>query len=124
VTPAQLKLKEKICNLIEQSGYLGIEIEEILSENTSASEQTQSIVQMLIDTGEIVRLPSGLFFSIAIIEKYKMELQRLFATEASLSVGRFRDYFQISRKQAVPVLEYFDSIGLTRRVQDTRILLK
>ena len=49
-------------------------------------------------------------------------VMRLGQENGSISIGDFRDAAGISRKQAVPLLEYFDSIGLTRRKGDSRIL--
>ncbi|MCS6949915.1 MAG: SelB C-terminal domain-containing protein, partial [bacterium] len=40
------------------------------------------------------------------------------------SVGEFRDLTGSSRKFVVPLLEYFDSVRLTRRVGDVRVLVE
>jgi len=42
--------------------------------------------------------------------------------QAILTVGRFRETTGISRNLTMPVLEYFDSRGLTTRVTDGRIV--
>ena len=41
-----------------------------------------------------------------------------------ISVATVRDASGTSRKYALPLLEHFDSLGITRRVQDRRVLLK
>ncbi len=40
------------------------------------------------------------------------------------SPGEVRDITNSSRKYILPLLEYFDSKGVTRRVGDKRLLLK
>jgi len=40
----------------------------------------------------------------------------------NISVARLRDSLGTSRKYALTVLEYFDSIKLTRRIGDARVL--
>lgn len=40
-----------------------------------------------------------------------------------ISAGQYRDLIGASRKYAVALLEYFDSIKLTKRVEDKRVLL-
>ena len=39
-----------------------------------------------------------------------------------LTVARFRDASGLGRKRAVQMLEFFDRIGLCRRVGDTHVL--
>ena len=39
------------------------------------------------------------------------------------TVGAFKDWTGVSRKYAVPLLEYLDRERVTRRAGDTRILL-
>ena len=50
------------------------------------------------------------------------EAQRVAADGAAglLTVGHFREATGISRHAAMPVLEFFDQVGLTRRVHEGR----
>jgi len=52
----------------------------------------------------------------------KETVTHLIKSHGSVSVGEFRDAANISRKQAVPLLEYFDSTGLTKRTGNVRVL--
>ena len=40
-----------------------------------------------------------------------------------LAVADFKELAGISRKYAIPLLEYLDRTGLTRRVRDYRVIL-
>ena len=40
-----------------------------------------------------------------------------------MSIGEFKDLANTSRKYAVPLLEYFDKIGLTFRYENNRKLI-
>ena len=42
---------------------------------------------------------------------------------ARLDVGTFKDWFGVSRKFAIPLLEYLDRERITRRVGESRIVL-
>ena len=41
-----------------------------------------------------------------------------------MDVGRFKDLYSISRKVAIPLLEYFDRAGFTKRIGDRRQIVK
>ena len=45
-----------------------------------------------------------------------------FATSPTLSVVQFKELTGTARKQAVLMLEHFDTLGLTRRQGDARVL--
>jgi len=47
-----------------------------------------------------------------------------FEKNQSISVSEFKDLFDISRKYAIPFLEYLDKIKITYRNGNTRELLK
>ncbi|HEX9493408.1 MAG TPA: SelB C-terminal domain-containing protein, partial [Thermoanaerobaculia bacterium] len=41
----------------------------------------------------------------------------------TIDVGQFKEFFGLSRKIAIPLLEYFDRQGVTKRVGDARQVL-
>jgi selenocysteine-specific elongation factor len=49
------------------------------------------------------------------------ETLRLIDAEGTITLARFRDRFDTSRKYAQAVLEHFDQQHLTRRVGDARV---
>ena len=55
------------------------------------------------------------------------ELRRKLAAEKSrspkLDVGRFKDLTGVSRKYAIPLLEYLDRERVTKRIGEDRIIL-
>jgi selenocysteine-specific elongation factor len=51
-----------------------------------------------------------------------MLLDRLKQRGSTISVPEFKDMLGVSRKWAIPLLEHFDEIKLTRRVGDERAL--
>jgi selenocysteine-specific elongation factor len=45
------------------------------------------------------------------------------AAPAKVDVGSFKEKYGISRKYAIPLLEYLDRERVTRRVGDSRVVL-
>ncbi|UWG97251.1 selenocysteine-specific translation elongation factor [Dehalobacter sp. DCM] len=65
---------------------------------------------------------SGYYFSAAAIEVAKKLLVEYLESKGQITVSEARDCWQTSRKYAVPLLEYFDSINVTQRNGDIRVL--
>jgi selenocysteine-specific elongation factor len=65
--------------------------------------------QFLIDLGQGFHISSQVFRMLC------QELQSLFAVEAELSVATIRDRWLVTRKHAIPLLEYCDRAAITVR---------
>jgi selenocysteine-specific elongation factor len=78
---------------------------------------------MLVASGELVKV-ADLVFHRSAIESLR-EMLRGFKAErgATLDVGAFKDLTGVSRKYAIPLLEYLDRQRVTRRVGDAREIL-
>jgi len=85
----------------------------------------EQMLQLLVRQKIVVRL-DGLPFHRAVLEQLKGEI-RAQKTESSsdvaISVATFKDRYGLSRKHAIPLLEYLDRERVTRRVGDIRVLL-
>lgn len=81
------------------------------------------IVQIGIETGEIVALDEGLCFPAEFLGDVREQMVEEFGEE-EFGVGEFRDWLGSSRKFAVPILEYFDRTGITVRDEDSRKIVK
>jgi selenocysteine-specific elongation factor len=85
--------------------------------------RAQRFAQMLINSGELVRVGELLFHREA-LEKLRALLQQYKAQHgAKLDVGAFKDLTGVSRKYAIPLLEYLDRQRVTRRVGEAREIL-
>lgn len=55
------------------------------------------------------------------INKARELLRDYFKKETKISVSEFRTMLNTTRKFALPLLEYFDDLKVTKRMQDVRI---
>ena len=81
-------------------------------------------MELLVRQGRLVRVGS-LIFDLNAVESLKKDLSTLKSgvEPAKIDVGIFKDRYGISRKFAIPLLEYLDRERVTRRVGHERILL-
>ena len=77
-------------------------------------------VQVLKGRGEVVEVGDGLVH-IEAIAQCREALARLLAEREEISVGDVKDALGITRKHAIPLLEYFDARQVTRRRGNARV---
>jgi len=89
--------------------------------------QARKILQLLLDDRKLVRVQGDMFMHPQVIEGLKTKLQTYAAQhepDRLIDVPAFKTLAGVSRKYAIPLLEYFDREQLTRRAGDKRVILK
>ncbi|HEY0080069.1 MAG TPA: selenocysteine-specific translation elongation factor [Pyrinomonadaceae bacterium] len=90
-------------------------------------EHGRKLLQLLIDAGTLARVRDDLFFHRAAIERLTQALRDYgdrHEPERLIDVAAFKDLSGVSRKYAIPLLEYFDREHITRRAGDRRIITR
>jgi selenocysteine-specific elongation factor len=89
------------------------------------TESARRYFQLLTDSGEIVKVTDEFFFSRAAIDGLAKILREYAAasTDKLIDVPKFKELAGVSRKYAIPLLEYFDREHVTARAGDKRIIL-
>ena len=80
------------------------------------------MVRTLFQSGELVSLAPDYTLSKDALERARAILIKELESAGSVETGRFRDLLGVGRKAAIDILEHFDNTGLTRRVENKRIL--
>jgi selenocysteine-specific elongation factor len=97
------------------------------AETLAPGPQGRRLINILVRNGVAVRVPDRiskreLLFHADAIESAKQLLAPLLRAAPGLLVSEAGAALGISRKYSVPLLEYFDTIGFTRRTADRRVL--
>jgi selenocysteine-specific elongation factor len=85
--------------------------------------RAQKIVTLLLRDRVLVKLSDDLVFHRDALAELRRQVIATKAKMPKLSVPQFKDLFGITRKYAIPLLEYLDRERVTRRVGDERIIL-
>ena len=80
------------------------------------------VIGLLVERGELVRIGVDLLFHRDALAGAESALRAYLQERGQMTVAQFRDLIGSSRKYVVPLLEYFDSKRVTRRVGDMRVL--
>jgi selenocysteine-specific elongation factor len=80
-----------------------------------------ALIRALVRSGTLVRVSKDLVYPTEWIEDLKRTLRKMLEESEAFTVAEFRDAIGTTRKYAVPLLEYLDQIGFTRRRGDERV---
>jgi len=99
-------------------------VKEALAPVGVEAKRAQKIVNILVREKILVKVSEDLLFHRAALERLP-ELLRRYKREKGerLSVPAFKELTGVTRKYAIPLLEYLDRQRLTRRVGDERQIL-
>jgi selenocysteine-specific elongation factor len=93
--------------------------------SAAAQPHGRKILQLLIDSGVLVRVAGEMFFHRVALDDLTRKLRAHAArsSDRSIDVAAFKELAGISRKYAIPLLEYLDRQRVTRREGDRRVIL-
>jgi len=85
--------------------------------------RAQKIVTLLLRDKVLVKISEDLVFHRDALQELRQRLLSEKAKSPKIDVGRFKDMTGVTRKYAIPLLEYLDREHVTRRVGDERVIL-
>ena len=111
----------KMERAFESAGLAVPSTTEVLAKSGVESARAKTLLQMLLKNRKLVRVSDDLVFHAGAVAK----LRELLAPRKGqrFSVAEFKDWTGISRKYAIPLLEFLDRERITRREGDARVVL-
>jgi selenocysteine-specific elongation factor len=122
--PEEARAKDQIETAFAAAGLTVPAVKEVLGGLSVEAKRAERILQMLLRDKNLVRITPELIFHRDALAHLK---QRLSAYKKSkgerISVPVFKELTGITRKYAIPLLEYLDRERVTRRAGDERVIL-
>tara|TARA_X000000368_G_scaffold104979_1_gene81256 strand:- start:3260 stop:5125 length:1866 start_codon:yes stop_codon:yes gene_type:complete len=112
------KLDEKINNIeniIKSSPKEIVSINELIKKSTLNPKQVKELIFFLNDNGKAKIINENIIISIMAFNSLIDSVEKHFKDSENMSVSNFKDLSGFSRKNAIPMLEYFDKNGFTIR---------
>ena len=130
LSSADVQLSEGLAQVYEQAGLAPPSMDEAMERAGVSGKQRQharQLLQLLIDGHVLIHVQGDFFVHQIALRGLKEKLQA-YATahepDRTIDVASFKDLAGISRKYAIPLLEYLDSQRVTQRQGDRRKILK
>jgi selenocysteine-specific elongation factor len=124
LTPEEQRAREQIEQAFAQAGLSVPPVKEVLGKLAIETKRAQKILQLLLREQALVKVSEELLFHRAALARLREQLADYKKRRGDrLSVPAFKELAGISRKYAIPLLEYLDRERVTRRAGDERIIL-
>ena len=105
----------------QQAGLAAPAVAQVLAKSGVEPARARSLLRILLREKQLVRIHDELVIHHSAIE----ELRRMLAARkpARFNVGTFKEWTGVSRKYAIPLLEFLDRERITRREGEERLIL-
>lgn len=98
-------------------------LKEVLAGLKVDKTRAQKIVTLLLRDKVLTKISEELVFHQSALADLRQKIAALKTTTPKIDVARFKDMTGVTRKYAIPLLEYLDRERVTRRVGDERVIL-
>ena len=109
-----LQTEKLIEDTFEKAGYDFVRFSEI-DFGKIPRQTAEDVVLMMIDEGKVLRINEEMFTMKHLMDEAKKKIQNHLKEENLITIAQVRDMFSTSRKSAKPILEYMDSIKVTKK---------
>lgn len=118
----QETIKQSILKLYNKGGATPPGIKDLPEHIHEKKENIQEILSLLLIQGILKKINEDIFYHADILADIQEKFISYLKQNKEIDAKGFKELTGLSRKFTIPLLEYFDSIKLTIRVGDKRIL--
>ena len=116
------ELLHEIESLFQSRPFNPPKNDEVIQHTQATPDKVQKALKILIEQEHLIRVDKDLFFHREAVEKARRMLVSYITEHGGLESVKFKYLLDTTRKFAIPLLDYFYRIGVTRRVGYTRHL--
>lgn len=120
LSQAQRRLKDKLVDAFASGGFQPPDLQDFVGA-AGGAPALRDLVALCVQEGLLVPISEEIFLAAAVEEDLRQRVTARLAATSGLTVAEIRDLLGTTRKFAVPLCEYLDRIGITRREGDLRI---
>ena len=123
LSATEARIAQKVQPLLTVSGFEGLWARDLAKDVREAEPLVRATLARLARRGELHQVVKDLYFLPATMRHLATLARQVGAARAGeVQASDFRDATGLGRKRAIQILEYFDRVGLTRRVGDVHKL--
>ena len=98
-------------------------LKELVEKYSVPQKELLDVLALLIQEHKLIKITEGMYFLSTELAEIKNNILQFFKNNQDMSPGDFKELSKgLTRKYAIPVLEYFDKERMTIRVGDVRRL--
>ncbi len=119
---AQQRFIDDLESKLQSAAFNPPDLKKINQFSSLPEKDIQLILACLLDQKRIVQIDKDRFLHSEVVEKGMLLIREYLISKNRATVSELKDVLQTSRKWAIPILNYYDRIGLTVRHGDQRTI--
>uniref|UniRef100_A0A7C3UQ03 Selenocysteine-specific elongation factor n=1 Tax=candidate division WOR-3 bacterium TaxID=2052148 RepID=A0A7C3UQ03_UNCW3 len=120
LTEEEKGLAEKVVSFLKGKGFMPPDEKELIK-HFAGEKRYGKVIGILKETGDLIEI-GGFLFPRETVERAKEILVSLLTERKEITPSEYRERLNTTRRYVIPLLNYFDSSGITIRKGDLRIL--
>jgi len=124
LTPEEERAKHQIKQAFAEAGLAAPSVKEVFAQMVIEKPRAEKLLQILLREKVLIRISPELIFHAAALDRLAALLRDYKKAKGErIGVPAFKELTGITRKHAIPLLEYLDRQRLTRRAGDERVII-
>ncbi len=123
LSPEEERARTSLDEAVRAGGLTPPDLPSLVSRAQIAPAVAERVVQLLVRQKRLVKLDTLLFHEETLRELKERVLALKTNQDVRIDVTAFKERFGVTRKFAIPLLEYLDRERVTRRVGESRVIL-
>lgn len=115
------KIVDQIVKLYKSMGYKPPNMPDVFNQ-LRLSKKDQEIINYLLESRILIRISDTIYLTAEDYDIAKDKLITFITDKGEIALSDYRDLLDTSRKIAVALLEHFDDLKVTKRVENARVL--
>ena len=122
LTPEQQRIVDQLEQEFLRAEAAPPSPDEALGRAGLRGDEEHELFQVLVQSGRLLRVKESLFFHARALDAIQQKLVAMLRERKEIGPADIKDLLGISRKYAIPLLEFFDQRRVTTRVGERRVL--
>lgn len=123
LTPEEAQARELLLSAYREAGYRPESLSEMASRTRRDLRVLERVQRLLLQEGALVKVAEGMVFHREVLDELKGAISRRKKETDRIDVAFFKELTGVTRKHAIPLLEWLDRERVTRRVGNERVIL-
>jgi selenocysteine-specific elongation factor len=117
------KARDFLVESYRRAGCSPKNLDEVAGEGKYELKLVERVQRVLLKDGTLVQVAEGMVFHRDALEALKKDVRGLKATRPRIDVSFFKEKVGVTRKHAIPLLEWLDRERVTQRAGNERVIL-
>ena len=122
LSPEQQKTVDRVEHEFAAAAAAPPSPEEALARAGITGDEEHELFQVLVEARRLIRVKESLYFHAQALDSIQEKVVAMLRERKEIGPGDIKDLLGISRKYAIPLLEFFDARRVTTRVGERRVL--